>query len=67
MQEAHRRITRKADLVVSRVASLEVETDKAADSILDVSGVTESPQVCMRPSLSSATGEIHFHILYGCE
>ena len=30
--------------MVTRVASLDVETDKAADRILDVSGVTEPQQ-----------------------
>ena len=39
------RSSKEASPFVTKVASLEAETDVAADKILDVSGVTEPQQV----------------------
>ena len=55
---------------MTRVASLEAETDQAAERILDVSGVTESKQASLStvPSVypSTVARLAHFWLCSGC-
>ena len=55
MQGTNSSNSREDSLLVTRVASLEAETDVAADKILDVSGVTEPQQVLMANRMLSLT------------